>query len=542
MFDRVSIRQRLIAVFILSIGFLTVLAGINWFSQRQSAQAMAQVQTSNVEPLLHIQAIESALKEIRFRMAGVLLDQLPTVGSNNHLGEARSQIASEWQAFKDGVDIASLPPEEAEQIQTLDKGIASLPAYFDKVAASYKSNDKAALAILLEDEWPVFHGKVVKPLGLLIPKRVEQTRQTFAQNTDLGKRLNLIALASYLFCAVVLALLVLPMVRSINSGIRELRTVLGRVAKGNLDVRPDTSRGDELGDMARAIDETVTGLHDMIAALQQSSQALTGTAQRLSGEMHSLRERRGSSTIALDRATSSVLRMAQDAQEISGGAREVADASDGARASANNGSQRMVQSIDATAKVQRTVEESAAVIIELADSTERINQITQVIRDIADQTNLLALNAAIEAARAGEQGRGFAVVADEVRKLAERTASSTSDISSTVAAIRTRTDSAVAAMERARSEVAEGVGFNQQTQQSLTDIVAASSQVSALAERIAESTRHQLSISEASTRDITEVADLSVADNHSLVSVDEAAEQVAGMARDLQTVVGRFTL
>jgi methyl-accepting chemotaxis protein len=542
MFDRMTIRVRLIALFVLSVSFLTVLAGINWYSQRQTAQSMLQVQKASVDPLLQIQAIESALKEIRFRIAGVLLDQLPTVGANNHLTEARTQINTDWQGFKGAVNLATMPAAEAEQVAALDKGIATLPAYFDKVAAAYKASDKAVLGSLLEDEWPIIHSKVVKPLGQLIPSRVAETRRTFDSNAALGQRLNTIALISYLVCAAILAVLVLPMVRSINSGIRELRSVLGRVAKGDLDVRPNTSRGDELGDMARAIDETVKALHAMVQALQESSNALSGTAQQLGAEVHQLRDRRNSSTNALGRATQSVERMAHDAQEISGGASEVANASDTARNSAATGSQRMDQSIEATAKVQRTVEESAVVIVELAESTDRINQITQVIREIADQTNLLALNAAIEAARAGEQGRGFAVVADEVRKLAERTASSTTDISTTVDAIRARTSSAVAAMDRARGEVAEGVGFNLQTQQSLRDIVDASAQVSSLAERIAESTRHQLTNSAASSSDINEVASLNDADNQSMVSVDAVANQVGNMARELQNVIGRFKL
>jgi methyl-accepting chemotaxis protein len=200
----------------------------------------------------------------------------------------------------------------------------------------------------------------------------------------------------------------------------------------------------------------------------------------------------------------------------------------------------MGASIEATRRVETAVESSTGVITDLSTATDRITEVTQVIREIADQTNLLALNAAIEAARAGEQGRGFAVVADEVRKLAERTSASTADIATTIETIRQKTSSAVDSMGHVRQEVADGVRYNQETRETLDGIVAAFERVTELAGRIAGATRQQMSASDDTVRDMGQVSSMSAENAASLDRVDGVTRNVAQMAQELQQLIGRF--
>jgi methyl-accepting chemotaxis protein len=191
-------------------------------------------------------------------------------------------------------------------------------------------------------------------------------------------------------------------------------------------------------------------------------------------------------------------------------------------------------------KVVATAHNSVGIVSNLNDSIKKIGQISTIIKEIADQTNLLALNAAIEAARAGEQGRGFAVVADEVRKLAERTASSTSEITSAVDTIRTQTEAAVASMGEVEQEVLACENFNRLTGDALEQIVSAANEVTGLVSQIADSTKEQTSASENVARNMEDISSLTEEDSVSLRQVGAAADDVSHLANELQQLVGKF--
>jgi methyl-accepting chemotaxis protein len=180
------------------------------------------------------------------------------------------------------------------------------------------------------------------------------------------------------------------------------------------------------------------------------------------------------------------------------------------------------------------------IVSQLNQSIQKIDQIANVIKEIADQTNLLALNAAIEAARAGEQGRGFAVVADEVRKLAERTSSSTQEISGVINSIRAETDSAVNAMGNIEIEVKKGAELSQQTGDVLKQILAAASKATLSVGNIVSSTKEQASSTENVARNLDEIAVVSEQNESDIENVGHMAEEVESIAAELQHLIGQF--
>ncbi|MFI5114116.1 MAG: methyl-accepting chemotaxis protein, partial [Terriglobales bacterium] len=179
---------------------------------------------------------------------------------------------------------------------------------------------------------------------------------------------------------------------------------------------------------------------------------------------------------------------------------------------------------------------------ELGRSSDQIGHIVGVIDDIADQTNLLALNAAIEAARAGEQGRGFAVVADEVRKLAERTTTATKEIAKMIKNIQDETKTAVGAMEEGTKQVQEGVKSTAQAGESLKEIIQMSDQVGEMITHIATAATEQSSATEQVNGNVSQIARLVQESSAGSQQSAKACQDLSGLALDLQKMVGSFQL
>ena len=190
--------------------------------------------------------------------------------------------------------------------------------------------------------------------------------------------------------------------------------------------------------------------------------------------------------------------------------------------------------------IKDAVTSSSASVEELGRRGQQIGQIIEVINDIADQTNLLALNAAIEAARAGEHGRGFAVVADEVRKLADRTTKATEEIGESIRAIQTETDDAVQRMASGTEQVDAGVAKAREAGQSLGRIVSASQSVAQMIQSIAAAAEQQSAASEQISRNVESIASASNQASEGAGQAATAATQLSTKAEQLQALVARF--
>ncbi|HLA35280.1 MAG TPA: methyl-accepting chemotaxis protein [Rhodocyclaceae bacterium] len=539
---RISIRHRLAAILVLSVLFLSLLAGIGAYSQRQSDETLSSVHTHTIKPLLAIQEIDASLREVRFRIAGVLLDQMTPVGSRNHLKEVRERLPIAWDEFKKAQRANSHSNEKEALMSSIDQGIVGLPPLLDRLDAAYNNNDKKVLTAILEDDWPVAHIKILKPLTKLIPEEIKSMQASFDASAQQSRRYVALSLAGYALCLIALTLLVVPSIRSLTRALRNLKQTLAQVADGDLGARPDVSRQDELGEMARSLDTTLSQLSGIIHGVQHTVETLVSTSAQLASESKAIIERSHGRAEFVSRVSNSIERLSVAAQQIAGGSKQVAAASDTTREIAKNSDLRMQINMQATQRVESTVSETATVILELSASTNRISEVTKVIREIADQTNLLALNAAIEAARAGEQGRGFAVVADEVRKLAERTSSSTTDIVQIVDAIRQKTVSAVESMEKAGAEVQMGVRATEETRRTINEIVSSAEHVSQLAGEIETTTRAQTESSSGAVLDIERVTAIGKENRGSVDRVGNISQDVDRIAHELKQLISRFRL
>jgi methyl-accepting chemotaxis protein len=271
----------------------------------------------------------------------------------------------------------------------------------------------------------------------------------------------------------------------------------------------EVTTDDELGQAGRALNTMKANLSRMVRSITQSAEQLAGATEEIA------QGAKQNSTSAHNSEAEQAFQVASAMQEMSATVREVADhaqhasvASERSASSARKGGEMADETLSAMNSIASSTSNAAGRILELGKSSEQIGNIVAVITDIAGQTNLLALNAAIEAARAGEQGSGFAVVAGEVRRLAERTASATQEIAGMIQTIQTETKVAVAAIEEGQREVEVGVRKTGETGQALKEIIGMSDQLGNMVAQIATAASQQNGAAEQITSSISQISGL----------------------------------
>ncbi len=542
MLNNLSIKVKLISSTLLAVAVILVQTGMNIYSIRDGSAVLADVYENNVQPLVLLQKMDSELKEVRFRLAAVPLDQMSIPGSAAQLKEARLKVPQLWAEFKGMMVDVQLDKDSLELIEKIGTQIASIDVFFAKLEGIYATGNKDALLAPLEEDWPLIHRNLLKPLAQLIPTQEAAVKLTYEKSITHGKKLTFISLIVMLVGMAILLAFAFRLVYVINRNIRVLNQALLDVSTGNLGIVARVEQRDELGAMAESINQTVSKLNQMISGVKHAADNLAASATGLSQETEKVVKRADVQSDRVMQVSAAMEEMSVAVTEIASGANNAATASTQTEVIAQEGRDNMAKSEGATRKTVAAVESSSAIITQLSQTIGKISEITKVIKDIADQTNLLALNAAIEAARAGEQGRGFAVVADEVRKLAERTSLSTADITRMVETIHSQTGSSVQAMEDVKRDVEASASYSSSTSKTLNQICEAAVHVTALANQIALATGEQSSASEEIASNMEAISSLTEENAISIRNVGKEAGNMATTAAELQRLVGQFKL
>lgn len=377
--------------------------------------------------------------------------------------------------------------------------------------------------------------------GMVAVHKVEEVQSRQRIRSDMTRILWVVLLPLVLAGLVVTVFQVI-FSRSLKRRVEDITEVVTHLHQGDLSRRLPAANDDEISGMARTINGFIARFEGILRDVHVSADQTKKTAHGISDMTDVVSTNAKEQSDRVFQVSSAIEEMGNTINAIAANAASAATAANASLELVKSGNDTGRQTIDALGRIDETVAASAQNIGELGISIQQIAAVSNMIRDIAEQTNLLALNAAIEAARAGEQGRGFAVVADEVRKLSERTAASTADIARIVQVIQAGTSQAAKSMVLAKDEVSQGVGLGEKMGRVLEEIDRSVHVVTDMLQQIAVATEEQSAVGSEISSNIETVANITASTANDIERARNAMQDLASTSRTLHEAVGQFRL
>lgn len=379
-------------------------------------------------------------------------------------------------------------------------------------------------------------------ISRVVQFNIKESEQEYLNDTRMYHRIVTFTGILIAFCVLAAIGMGILIMTSITGPLAKVSAVVARVAAGDLTVATEVDSRDEMGGLAKDVDSMVTNLREIVYSLDASSTQVASAATELFAIADQMAT--GTNEVAAQATTVATAgeEMAATSTQIASNCCASADNANEVSASAQRSVGIIHETIEGMTRIATKVSETAKTMGKLGERSDQIGVIVGTIEDIADQTNLLALNAAIEAARAGEQGRGFAVVADEVRALAERTTKATREIGEMIHAIQKEVKDIVVAMEDGVTEVESGTRNAGLSGEALQAILEQVSAVTEQISQIATAAEQQTSTTAEIANNIMQITQGIEQTSQGTQDASAAANELSTLAEALKGIVGRFQI
>jgi methyl-accepting chemotaxis protein len=521
------------------IGLLMLILGIFALSQMNKINNANEIMATNSMP--SIKALDRLTEgSIRLRVLSyrLMLNRDPdTLQKTTELLAMRNKQIDDARAIY--VKLISAPEEQS----TYDQYLGLLNEYRQlesRMKSLSQANDMTELTRLLSADLQTNSDQMNTVLGKLVEMNTEQLNKASANATQQYSTAFTMVVTLLIIATVLTLLFAWLLTNSITRPIASALSAAEGIAEGDLTRTIAVDGTDEAGRLLAAMLKMQAKLRDTLQRISGSATQLASAAEELNAVTDESARGLSQQNNEIEQAATAVNQMTSAVEEVARNAVSTSEASKNATTSASDGRDLVQETVSAIERMSNDVQSTSTLIGNLADESRDIGKVLDVIRGLADQTNLLALNAAIEAARAGEAGRGFAVVADEVRALAHRTQQSTSEIERMIGSIQGGTEQAVNSMrsstERAEStlNIAKGAGL------ALDTINSAVVEINERNLVIASAAEEQAQVAREVDRNLVNIRDLSTQSATGANQTSAASNELSRLAVDLNGMVARF--
>jgi methyl-accepting chemotaxis protein len=539
---KVSLRAALSFMFIAAL--LVALGGISVWKMAEIRETARTLEDDAFASVVVADRINSAMLRLRLEVRRLLFktdsqDSAASISTVATLGEELKKEIKLYGLFVSGEDAN---PKEAQLFKVMSDNAEKMLFAFDEINSLMRRSQLTEALNYLSSNVTPFTPVLDGAVNGLVQLNIDEAAISGKESEDSyrsGLKFVIFIIAAAVLATVAVAVL---FTKSIVTPLREMLLTNETIAKGDLRSVINVTGKDEFSDLMRSAQVMQNNLRDTIRLIGDSSTQLASAAE----EMNTVTEESSRGLLRqnneIDQAATAVNQLTAAVDEV---ARNAATASDAAKASdqsARTGAARVTSTVSAIEKLSKTVRNTSVDVERLALQSKDISKVLEVIRTIAEQTNLLALNAAIEAARAGEQGRGFAVVADEVRALAHRTQTSTQEVEQMIGDILKGTAQATKAMSESCEQADGTLSIAHEAGAALTLIAKAINEINEMNLMIATASEEQAQVARSVDGNLMSIRDLSIQSATGANQTAAASSELSRLAVDMSKLVGRFSL